>query len=188
MMNTYYEKTYIDYWKGMGAYACLQKNNKLYKLDLKKKEGVLAPPPVENNNVGAYSVNGAAIMNNQLVGSLVPTALVFIIPDEMKNTSMKTDAYMYKYRSNYEEQVKGVVYQCEEYGIDVPQMKRIYKLYFNDGVLVKFAHGNRLSEVLSVNTTFENSVFNIPKGFKIYAAQQGTMNDLLKTKIVVEQY
>lgn len=186
--DTYYEKTYIDYWKGMGSSAGLQKNDKLYRLDLKKKEGVLAPPPVENNNVGAYSVNGAAIMNNQLVGSLVPTALVFIIPDEMKNTSMKTDAYMYKYRKAYEEQVEDVLFQCEEYGIDVPQMKRIYKLYFKDGVLVKFAHGNRLSEVLSVDTTFDNSIFNVPKGFKIYAAQQGNMNDLLKTKTVVEHY
>ncbi len=187
--NTYYEKTYIEYWKGMGASACLQKNNKLYKLDLKKKEGILASAPVgTNNNVGAYSVNGAAIMNNQLVGSLVPTALVFIIPDEMKNTSMKTDAYMYKYRKAYEEQVEGVIYQCEEYGIDVPQMKRIYKLYFKDGVLMKFAHGSRLSEVLLVNTYLDNSIFNVPKGFKIYAAQQGNMNDLLKTKTVVEQY
>jgi len=187
--DTYYEKTYIDYWKGMGASACLQKNDKLYRLDLKKKEGVLASSPVETSKTpGNLMINGAAIMNNQLVGSLVPTALVFIIPDEMKNTSMKTDAYMYKYRKAYEEQVDGILYQCEEYGIDVPQMKRIYKLYFKDGVLVKFAHGNRLSEVLLVNTYLDNSIFNVPKGFKIYAAQQGNMNDLLKTKTVVEQY
>ena len=188
-VETYYEKTFIDYRKGMGASACLQNGEKLYKLDLKKKEGILAPAPVStDNNVVAYSVNGADIMNNQLVGSLVPTALVFIIPDEMKNTSMKTDAYMYKYRKNYEEQVEGVLYQCEEYGIDVPQMKRIYKLYFKDGVLKKFAHGSRVSEVLEVATVFDNNIFNIPKGFKIYAAQQGNMNDLLKSKTVVEEY
>ena len=189
--NTYYEKSFLDYWKGMGKTVCLQKGNKLYKLDTKKREGVLAISSfngIDKNDTTPMSINGVGIMNNRLVGSLVPTALVFIIPDEMKNASMKVDAFMYKYKSSYEENINGVSYQCEEYGIDAPQMKRIYKLYFKDGVLSMYAHGNRLGEVLEVSTQFDCSIFNIPTGFTIYANQKGTMNDLLKTKIVAEQY
>ena len=101
-----------------------------------------------------------------------------------------------KYKGSYDEVIDGVVYQCEEYGVNMPQLKRSYKLFFLDTRIVKYAHGNRLAEVIEFSNSVPINVFDIPKGFKIYSGSihnfdgtNGDIDDLLSRKLkLVEKY
>lgn len=177
--NQFYRNEYLNNWKTKATEYYLKKNGKMYKLDEENKEGILVMNSLQKSEIGS-------LIRNTLYGA-VPTALSFIIPDELKSDCMKHDATYYKYQGTYEEKVKGKVYQCEEYSGEMPQ-KRIYKLYFQDGKLVKFAHGKRIMEVLEISSVADDTIFDIPSGFTIYAEPQGDMDELLKRKVVVEQY
>ncbi len=172
----------------------LEKGEKHYKLDMKRNDGVVYNAMPKNSNF-IIKGNGRMFFNYTMQP---PTALAFLIPDELKTNLMKQDADSYKYYGATTENINGDVLQCETYGVDTPQMKRVYKLYFSNGIITKYAHGERLAEVLEIKTDFDTSIFAIPKGFTIYNYNANVlpnynkgMDDLLKNKnglVVAEQY
>ncbi|MBQ3114162.1 MAG: hypothetical protein IJC05_07385 [Phascolarctobacterium sp.] len=177
-----------------GIIVELEKGEKHYKLDMKRNNGVVYNAMPKNSN---FSIKGNGRMFLQDTVQL-PTALTFLIPDELKMNLMKQDADTYKYYGVTTENINGNVFQCETYGVDTPQMKKVYKLYFSNGIITKYAHGERLAEVLEIKTDFDTSIFTIPKGFTIYNYNANVlpnynkgMDDLLKNKnglVIAEQY
>lgn len=190
--KSYFESFGIGKGSGFGHNAWLEKNNKVYHLDLKQKVGTVSILPKKTN---AIVFDSLGLANN---GRRISTALGFLIPEEMKTMTMKQEAMTYKYQGTREINLDGLICKYEEYGIDTPTMKRVYRIYFQNGEIVKFSHGDRMSEVLFVSNLVDDVIFNIPKGFVIYANDledgnnmRGDMNDLLrekKTLWVVERY
>lgn len=172
----YYEYSSIGYYSGMGAKAQLIKENKNYLLDLTSKKG----------NVQVLDKK----VSSRFIGEgVVPTALGFLIPTHMKNRMMLSESKAFTYKSTIEETIDGKVYQCEVYGPALPGIpERVYKIYFNNDKPTKFAHGNRLIEILEFANVVDSNLFVIPKGFKIYALVQNDTSALLRQNKIVEEY
>lgn len=190
----YGENRYKESIGKTGITVELEKGDKHYKLNLKRKNGVVYNAVPKNSNF-SIKCNDRMLFNDTMQP---PTALTFLIPDELKTDLMKRDADTYKYYGVTTENINGNIFQCETYGIDTSQMKRVYKLYFSNGIITKYAHGERLAEVLEIKTDFDTGIFTIPKGFTIYNYNANVlpnynkgMDDLLKSKnglVVAEQY
>lgn len=190
--KSYFERLGVGRGSGLGHTAWINKHNKSYHLMLKHLMGTVSILP---ESMGTFVYDNLGLLNN---GRQISTALGFLIPQEMKTIAMKKEALTYKYQGTKEVNVDGIIYKCEEYGINTPNMKRIYRLYFKDDEIVKFSHGDRISEILMVKNLVGETIFNIPKGFVIYANEfgaegnfRGDMDDLLKEKKtlrVVERY
>lgn len=184
----------INISKYTGRIVDIEKDGKHYRLDCKRKSGILYKAPSENNVMHMQSSNGM-FLEDQMQP---PTALTFLIPNELKTKSMKHDADTYKFKRAYDVEIDGVTFRCEEFGINTLQLQRVYKLYYKEGVISKYAHGDRIAEVLEVKPDFDTNIFSIPEGFTIYSYNSQVlqnpnkgMDDLLKNKSeleVVEQY
>lgn len=184
----------------------LAKGNKIYTLDLDSKTGKYYNVQL-HGNASAVSVTGG---NN-----LVPSALIYILPKSFRNLQMQGLPFMYRYKKAYDVKVDDITYRCEEYSNfyskdtdsngkkklykmpNIVNLDRIYRLYFLEGKLVKYAHGDRIADVIEVSTNFDNKVFDIPKGFTIVEHEQKIernvnkgMDDLLQKNNVniVERY
>lgn len=173
---SYLETTAIGYYSGMGSKAQLIKENKSYLLDLKTKKG----------NVQIFEQKVPA----RLIGEGgVPTALAFLIPKNMKNRVMLSEAKSFTYKNTVEETIGGRTYHCEVYGAAFPGLlDRVYKIYFDNEQPVKFAHGNSVTEILEFKNVVNSNLFIIPKGFKIYGLVQSDTNVLLRKNEVLEEY
>lgn len=135
-----------------------------------------------HGQTGAITLSGG---NN-----FIPDALIYILPECLRNSHMKSLSLMYKYKQAYDVAIDNVIYRCEEYSnitnntagdnkkkkifnmSPFVNLNRTYRLYFLDGTLVKYAHGDRIADVMEVNTVFDKGIFEIPKGFKIVARGQ----------------
>lgn len=173
---SYLESTSIGYYSGMGSKAQLIKENKSYLLNLKTKKG----------NVQIFEQK----VPSRLIGEGgVPTALGFLIPTNMKNRVMLSEAKSFTYKNAIEETIDGRIYHCEVYGSALPGLPdRVYKIYFDNEQPVKFAHGNSVTEILEFLNVVDSNLFVIPKGFKIYGLVQSDSNVLLRKNEVLEEY
>lgn len=200
-----YEKVKNKYCTGFTDFVTIAKGNKVYVLNFDKKIG-------EFYNLQLHGQTGAIALTGG--NNFIPDALVYILPDDLRNSQMKGLPLMYKYKQAYDVAINNVVYRCEEYSnadnnpdgdnkkkkvfnmSSFVNLNRTYRLYFLDGVLVKYAHGDRVADVIEVSTTFDKSIFEIPKGFKIVARGQKNkdvnkgMDDLLQKNngSTIEQY
>lgn len=201
-----YEKVKNKYCTGFTDFVTIAKGNKVYVLNFDKK---LA----EFYNLQLYGQTVAVTLTGG--NNFIPDALIYILPEGLRNSQMKGLPLMCKYKQAYDVAIDNIIYRCEEYSnIDSDtagdnkkkkifnmspfvNLNRMYRLYFLDGMLVKYAHGDRIADVMEVSTIFDKGIFEIPKGFKIVARGQKInknvnkgMDDLLQKNNgnTIEQY
>lgn len=175
--NIYREMQTIGDYKKYGHNAWLLKNEKIYTLNMNNRKGLL-----RTQRDPKYKVE---LLNCQSL----PTALGFLMPDELKSSKAKKDTILYNFKESKVENISGQEYQCEVYCSIKPTIYDIeYKLYFLNTKPVFFAEGNSSMEILQISAAANILLFNVPRGFTIYAPFRGDMSNLLKKEIVLERY
>lgn len=130
--------------------------------------------------------------NMMLNEPVFPGIIEVLLPQ--KNIQDKYYGFSYEIIEKGQKIIDEITYDYEEYGLkhsntDEKGIKRVC-VYFKDGVLKKFKvdYSEDLYDVIEFKGTVEESLFEIPKGFKFYAAPKNDMDGLLNKKVLVEKY
>lgn len=175
--NIYREMQTVGKYKRYGHNVWLLKGKKLYTLNMNSREGLLHTQRDKKYKVEFLNCHS------------LPTALGFLMPDELKSSKAKKDTILYKFKESEVENISGQEYQCEVYCSIKPSIYDIeYKLYFANKTPVIFAEGNSSMEILQISHIANEGLFYVPKGFVIYAPPGEGMAELLKKEIVLERY